>query len=303
MRSRVARLRLAEEELRKRLVGLGEPQPTGAEMDYLEAEYRRVYDACEGVESRYKTAQAELQALPGEALERDHSRYLVDLATAEHEKRAHEPFELGAEDRIRLERQVKELEAAIRERRVQIGRLQEQARREDHLVSRMAELEETVEELARQCQDLHQRARVDEQVRALLEAARKQAIADIYEKLPTIVGGRLEVMTRGIHKRVVGDGLDLAPWSPRKGGPLHERELSRGTRDQFYLALRLTLLDLLFGDARPPLLLDDPLVHCDPLRRREILSLLADYARGGQVLLFTCHTFPEYEVYPTLQLS
>jgi len=144
---------------------------------------------------------------------------------------------------------------------------------------------------------------VDEQVRLFLEAARKQAIAEIYARLPGAVATRVQRMTQGAHSRVSGDGLDLALWSAHKGGPLHERELSRGTRDQFYLALRLTLLDLLFSDARPPLLLDDPLVHCDPDRRREILALLADYAQTGQVLLFTCHTFAEYDGFPVLHLE
>jgi hypothetical protein len=34
-----------------------------------------------------------------------------------------------------------------------------------------------------------------------------------------------------------------------------------------------------------------------------VLRLLADYATTGQVLLLTCHEFPEYEAYPILQMA
>ncbi len=303
MRSRSDRLRLEEKELQRQLLALGDVLPSGAEMDALEAEYVRAAEECERLDSRLKTAQAELQALSSEPLEAEHTRYLVDLATAEMEQREHVPFALSAEERLRYERRVKELEAAVNSGRVRLGNLQEQSRRADNLLSRMADLEETLAELDRQREHLLQRAMVDEQVRLFLEAARKQAIAEIYARLPGAVATRVQRMTQGAHSRVSGDGLDLALWSAHKGGPLHEKELSRGTRDQFYLALRLTLLDLLFSDARPPLLLDDPLVHCDPDRRREILALLADYAQTGQVLLFTCHTFAEYDGFPVLHLE
>lgn len=302
MRSRSDRLRLEEKELQRQLLALGDALLSGAETDALEAEYRRTSEECEHLDTRLKTAQVELQALSAEPLEVEHTRYLVDLGTAEMEQREHVPFDLSAEERLRYERRVKELEAAVNTGRVRLGNLQEQTRRADNLLSRMAELEETLAELDRQRDHLRQRAMVDEQVRLFLEAARKQAIAEIYSRLPEAVATRVQRMTQGAHSHVSGDGLDLALWSSRKGGPLHERELSRGTRDQFYLALRLTLLDLLFSDARPPLLLDDPLVHCDPDRRREILALLADYAQTGQVLLFTCHTFAEYDGFPVLHL-
>jgi ABC-type hemin transport system ATPase subunit len=66
-------------------------------------------------------------------------------------------------------------------------------------------------------------------------------------------------------------------------------ELSRGTVDQLYLAARLALIDLLFQDARPPLLMDDPFVTFDPQRRQAALHLCREIADTHQVLFFTCH--------------
>lgn len=69
-----------------------------------------------------------------------------------------------------------------------------------------------------------------------------------------------------------------------------EPPLSRGTRDQIYLSLRLGLLDHLDADReRLPLVLDEALVHWDGGRRAEVYRVLEQVADRRQVLLLTCH--------------
>lgn len=63
--------------------------------------------------------------------------------------------------------------------------------------------------------------------------------------------------------------------------------LSAGTLDQLYFALRLACGELLSSGRRLPLILDDPFVNCDLGRLRNALSMLADIASHGQVLLMT----------------
>ncbi|HKJ72191.1 MAG TPA: AAA family ATPase [Gammaproteobacteria bacterium] len=66
--------------------------------------------------------------------------------------------------------------------------------------------------------------------------------------------------------------------------------LSRGTRDQVFLALRLAVADHLdAGSERLPLLLDEVFVHWDPQRQEAGLAGLKEMAGERQVLLFTCH--------------
>jgi len=67
-------------------------------------------------------------------------------------------------------------------------------------------------------------------------------------------------------------------------------QLSGGTADQLYLALRLALLDLVTaGQERLPLLLDDPFVQYDDRRTAAAMAYLAEAARERQVVLLTCH--------------
>ena len=67
-------------------------------------------------------------------------------------------------------------------------------------------------------------------------------------------------------------------------------ELSDGTRDQLYFALRLAAIqESIDGGYLLPVVLDDVLVNFDDGRTRSALKSLAGLARSSQVLLFTHH--------------
>lgn len=102
----------------------------------------------------------------------------------------------------------------------------------------------------------------------------------------------LQRLTGGRYRRV---------WTPlgehslrvddEQGRALSVEVLSRGTREQLFLALRLALVS---SYARRgvtlPLVLDDVLVNFDMGRAKAAAAVLRDFARQGhQVLVFTCH--------------
>jgi len=104
----------------------------------------------------------------------------------------------------------------------------------------------------------------------------------------------LQLLTEG-GCREIGVGED-----PKKGPRLsaiysggEERsvpQLSDGTRDQLYFALRLAAIEEALGRNGPmPVVLDDVLVNFDDNRARAALRCLAALAASSQVLLFTHH--------------
>ena len=74
------------------------------------------------------------------------------------------------------------------------------------------------------------------------------------------------------------------------GGGKQPQELSRGTREQLYLALRFGLVRE-FGEhaERLPVVVDEVLVNFDPERARLAAEAFANLAETNQVLVFTCH--------------
>jgi uncharacterized protein YhaN len=126
----------------------------------------------------------------------------------------------------------------------------------------------------------------------MLEAVRQyyerehqpQALREASVYLQRLTGGRYtRVWTPlGQHALRVDDG---------QGNTLSVEVLSRGTREQLFLALRLALVS---SYARRgvslPLVLDDVLVNFDVGRAKAAAAVLRDFAKlGHQILIFTCH--------------
>src|SRR5690606_4881895 len=67
--------------------------------------------------------------------------------------------------------------------------------------------------------------------------------------------------------------------------------LSRGTREQVLLALRMSLAATFARrGAKLPMVLDDVLVNFDVQRAKAAAAVLRDFAKQGhQLLVFTCH--------------
>ncbi|GGI45258.1 hypothetical protein GCM10008018_11180 [Paenibacillus marchantiophytorum] len=73
------------------------------------------------------------------------------------------------------------------------------------------------------------------------------------------------------------------------GQAVETNQLSRGTAEQLYLAMRFALVEEYAGKAVLPLVMDDILVNFDEERMVSCLRVLAEISRRHQVLLFTCH--------------
>ena len=67
-------------------------------------------------------------------------------------------------------------------------------------------------------------------------------------------------------------------------------QLSTGTREQLYLAIRLAYVVHYCQKNQPlPIIIDDVLANFDHQRQRQTLQALASISKSVQVLFFTCH--------------
>ncbi|QPJ61859.1 MAG: AAA family ATPase [Candidatus Nitronauta litoralis] len=199
------------------------------------------------------------------------------------------PNELEAELE-RIAQRLEENRAESRRLRESMGKLEGEAER---LVS-----EETL--LEKQTQQESLRAEINRHARewakrALAEALLKKA-KDRYEKTrqPGVIvaaAKRFERITEGryqnIIKRFEEDNLVIQDKDLRETGVV---EMSRGTREQLYLSLRLGLIEEYESRAEPlPIIMDDVFVNFDDDRKPRVLELLKEFTAKRQVLLMTCH--------------
>ena len=147
---------------------------------------------------------------------------------------------------------------------------------------------ETLVEQLRECAREWSKLAVAE---ALLEKTRRkfeeerqpQVVQHAQEFFSHITGQRYERLFVPIGNRTVTvmDGT---------GGSKQPEALSRGTREQLYLALRFGLVRE-FGEhaERLPVVVDEVLVNFDPERAKLAAESFAALSETNQVLVFTCH--------------
>jgi uncharacterized protein YhaN len=155
----------------------------------------------------------------------------------------------------------------------------------------LAVLRTQEERLRARAAELATRYAKDRLALALLARARRRFEEEQQPRVIQLASEHFAALTEGRYRRVfvpAGGSRELRvsgarrDWSPE--------ELSRGTREQLYLAFRLAVIQD-FGETRGalPLMVDDILVNFDPKRARGTLELLARLSVHHQVIAFTCH--------------
>ena len=121
---------------------------------------------------------------------------------------------------------------------------------------------------------------------ALDEAHRE--MAHLFSPILTEKAGEiLSRLTPGTDRRVTVDS-DGTVRVTERGVTRPLDAYSAGTADAAYIALRLGLVEMLYGGERPPLIFDDTFANLDEERAGAMLRLLAQWGKDEQILYFTC---------------
>jgi uncharacterized protein YhaN len=90
-----------------------------------------------------------------------------------------------------------------------------------------------------------------------------------------------------IMKPLDSDSLMIFDENEKKKGVA---EMSRGTREQLYLSMRLGLIEEYESRSEPlPVVMDDVFVNFDDDRRGKVIEILKEFSIDRQVIILTCH--------------
>lgn len=126
----------------------------------------------------------------------------------------------------------------------------------------------------------------------VLDKVRKQYEAERQPETLQEASKHLKRLTDGHYTRVWTPlGENILVVDDAEGRRLPVEVLSRGTREQLFLSLRLALIaSYARRGIELPLVLDDVLVNFDARRAKAAAAVLRDFAaEGHQLLVFTCH--------------
>jgi uncharacterized protein YhaN len=121
-------------------------------------------------------------------------------------------------------------------------------------------------------------------LKAAEQALKDKYIAPIKERFC----GYATALSR-IFGEKIGMDQDFHIVFERGGEERSERHLSAGERSLCALCLRLALIDNLYEDEPPFVVMDDPFVHLDAKHMAKTGELLLELSKGKQIVYFCCH--------------
>lgn len=199
-----------------------------------------------------------------------------------------------SQDVERLERSVKQAEAAHSQRANDITRLEVelQVKGAAGLEEAASEKQRELDHATRRCAEFERRSKALDHLLKLLREKRSALARRLRAPLQKHLDHYLQILFPGAQVEV---GEDLSPGRITRQGLRGAQsgefeELSVGAREQMGVVARLAYADLLKEARKPTLLiLDDALVNTDEERLKQMKRVLYDAATRHQILIFSCH--------------
>ena len=126
----------------------------------------------------------------------------------------------------------------------------------------------------------------------VLKETTMQIQRDFAPRLQNEISNVIKQITAGKYFEVkANEKLNLNVIDPGVGKIISIEKLSMGTIDQFYLALRIALSNVLGeGSEKVPLIIDEAFVQYDDIRMLNVLEFLLEISKFRQIIIFTCQS-------------
>ncbi|QDP39714.1 ATP-binding protein [Radiobacillus deserti] len=139
-----------------------------------------------------------------------------------------------------------------------------------------------------------------------LQKAKQNYLDNHMPTIMEVTTALFKQLTDGKYKRVFApmDGNSIQVENDR-GQRFQVNQLSQGTSDQLYIALRLALGTVMSEQYGLPFIMDDAFVHFDEKRSGRMMDILVHLSERHQVLLFSCRAelLPSSEDVHVISLS
>lgn len=198
-------------------------------------------------------------------------------------------YAVSAADLEELQREVADLDRKL-------TRLREEAKMLNHKLEFlesgtdiMAPLQERIEDVKRKVELLRNESEQLKIVTRYLEEARRKVLKSSIELLEEESSSYLSALTAGTWSKVRLDRHNLSCEISPDGINWYKSEdsLSVSAADSLHISLRLAMVKVLANDRKPPLVMEDPFVNLDRVRRSEAERALRTISEDFQVIFLT----------------
>ena len=206
-----------------------------------------------------------------------------------HEELLENPHADGSADLNQLKKDEAALSASLSEKTKALLQQQHKISGLRTQVEALPEKEDALQALTAQKKEEQHRCQLLDQAISCLEQAKQQLsstyLGTLRSRFSYYAGKLLNLEPE---RFIVTSSLDVR--LDCQGQPRELPYFSAGEADMLLLCMRLALVDALFRDAKPFLILDDPFVNLDDRHTEQAIHLLTELGRQQQILYLTCNS-------------
>lgn len=255
----------------------------------------RLQSQMNGLNNKYQQALGALQNLPpAEQIIKDKENLALETIKAQTVLESFSLPDMSLEKVVAIEAAIGQMERQLNNLELERRHLNGALNQAKYGIDDLASLEEEYDYYQLELESYRKEYRLLQSVRNLLLEARGQTISKIAGEIGTKAQDYLNRLTGGRYAKIDMDSgeLEMKVFSQAKGDYVDiNEELSTGTRDQAYLALRLALVPAIAKGRKPPILIDDSLAFFDEGRRQNAFAILREISQEHQVIIFSCHDY------------
>lgn len=153
----------------------------------------------------------------------------------------------------------------------------------EELLQELTQMKEELNTLAKRWAVLAVSKHIIQEIKRVYEQEKQPAVIQEGEKL-------FRLMTNGEYTRLFAPlGEERFVLERKDGLRFDPGEVSRGTCELLYLAIRFALAGKFSKEENFPLIMDETFVNIDRKRRQRIVEMLHTIAKDRQILIFSCH--------------
>ena len=159
------------------------------------------------------------------------------------------------------------------------------------LTDRKADFENDIERLTQEKQEKTEEHKILTETMKFLEQAKEKLDANYIDPMKegfTKYMKMIAALDSDNDQKFMID-TDLKVTVDQDGIRHESKYLSAGYKDMINFCSRMALVDALFKDAKPPVILDDPFVNLDDDKVEHALKLVEKMAEEKQIIYFACH--------------
>lgn len=202
--------------------------------------------------------------------------------------------EMTGVEAMEIKQRLDELDEIIPELRGDINRLEGGIEEMKRHKLNPVEVKEKIDRLEREKKRIQTKIQALDLAKKYLQEAEEQVHSEISPTLSKFVEGSIKKITHGRYqKAVVTPDLDIKVKIPEteKMESIRVIDLSKGTKEQIYLTIRIAISDILSDHRKLPMFFDEAFVNFDPKRFSQAMELLKKLSKRNQMIFLTIREY------------